>query len=452
MSTQAGTVEGILDQSWKAGLGLSPAPLSLWNNLEVAGSYTNYALPGQGYLDGWILGYSLLAPLSDATVVERRADLDLDWDLDAIPVGVQLLWRHGYQSYDFTTTERSLQSRAGMELGIPVVIQKQGATVFSLQSGYRRNLQIESYEAGDGDFAADFSASFERIYAQRYLYRQIPYVELYSTQAEQLFLDLSAGLEKADYGAEAYLQMSRRFSSTLWDLFLPASVEIAVRKDFVKDQDLSDLSNSYSLNARSTALNLFGDFGAYRMFPFYRSDEFTTSLTLSLEADGIGVQTNGQSPIRGWRLDLDHFFSFAGAGEGELTFENRLDLRSYRADETPTEEDPAGSSWGNTVKLLYSWYRYPETGVRLPLVPDRVGREGYWEHQDSLEVELAGAEDQSSYHPFNLVVSHVSTLMLPEFGEIGAEIAAGVDVERTEAGARYWRLGLRGGLSVQIEF
>jgi len=67
-------------------------------------------------------------------------------------------------------------------------------------------------------------------------------------------------------------------------------------------------------------------------------------------------------------------------------------------------------------------------------------------------MELEGAVEQASYHPFNLVVSHESALLLPDFGEISAEIAAGVDVERTETGTHYWRLGLRGGLSVQIEF
>ena len=452
LSQQAGNVEGVLDQSWAAGLGFTPSPISLQNNLEMAGSYTDYALPGCGYLDSWIRGYTLLVPVSDAAVIERTADLDLDWDLNTVPVGLQLLWRHGFQSYDFTMTERTLRSSAGMEIGIPVAVQLEGTTVFSLQSGYRRDLQVDSYEMGGGDFSMDLSGSFGRIYAQRYLYEQIPYLELYSAQAEKLFLDLSSGLEYAAYGAEAYLQMSRRFSSTIRDLLLPSSLEIAVRKDFVKDQDLSDLSNTYSLNARSTALNLFGDFGAYRLFPFYRSDEFSTSLTLSLEADGTGVQTSGQSPIRGWRLDLDHFFSFAGAGDGELTLENRLDLSSYRADEPPTDEDPSGRSWGNSVKLLYNWFRYPQTGVQLPLVPEKVGREGYWEHQESLEMELEGAVEQASYHPFNLVVSHESALLLPDFGEISAEIAAGVDVERTETGTHYWRLGLRGGLSVQIEF
>ena len=67
-------------------------------------------------------------------------------------------------------------------------------------------------------------------------------------------------------------------------------------------------------------------------------------------------------------------------------------------------------------------------------------------------MELSGAAEQSSYHPLNLIISHESVLVLPDYGEINAEISAGFDVEQTEQGQRYWRFGFRGGIGVQIEF
>ena len=88
----------------------------------------------------------------------------------------------------------------------------------------------------------------------------------------------------------------------------------------------------------------------------------------------------------------------------------------------------------------------------MPLLPERFGEGGYWSHLESVELELSGPGEESSWHPLNLIVSHRSSLVLPDYGEISGEISAGIDTEQTELKQRYWRLGLRGGISVQIEF
>ena len=90
--------------------------------------------------------------------------------------------------------------------------------------------------------------------------------------------------------------------------------------------------------------------------------------------------------------------------------------------------------------------------MRLPLLPERIGEQGYFAHRESLLLELNGPGESSSYHPFNLILSHESSAVLPDYGEIGAEISAGIDVEKTTGGERYWRLGLSGGIRLQIEF
>jgi hypothetical protein len=201
-------------------------------------------------------------------------------------------------------------------------------------------------------------------------------------------------------------------------------------------------------------LNLFGNFGAYPLFPFYRTDEFSSSLSLSIDA----VTYRGPASIADWQserhpgsaetmaLILDHFFSFEGEKEDALTFENRFNLNFDRGELEGT------TSWGDTIKFLYTWYRYPEGGVKIPLLPQRIGEKGYWSHQESVISELSGPGEASSFHPFNLIVSHKSSVLLPDHGEINAEISAGFDIEKTEAGERYWRMGLSGGIGVKIEF
>jgi len=453
LQSQAGSLEETLSQSWGADLRITPAPFSLQNSLSISGAVDEFVLGSGGYFSNWIDGYALLFPYQtlsgwnsdkwpSAEELERKADLNLDWSLNTLPAGLQTIWRHGFHSYDFVAAGRMLQSSADMELSVPFRWQDQGVSLFSITPGYRRHLDVVDSETGAGDYSDDFSRSFETIYGQQYLYGQFPFVELYSPDAEQLFLDLSDKLNKADYNAEAYLRLSRRFSSRIRDLFLPSFFELSVKKQFVKDEDLTDLYNSYSLTAQSTALNLFGDFGAYPVFSFYRSDEFSTSLSLLMD---VAEQTGGPL-LRGLEMSLDHFFSFEGEKDEQLTFENRYRLRQDR------EEIGTKIVWGDTVKLLYLWSRYPENGVRLPFLPEAVGGQGYWSHHESLELELNGPGEDSSYHPFNLVLSHKSTALLPDYGEISAEISAGIDVEKTSAGVRYWRLGLSGGIGVQIKF
>jgi hypothetical protein len=306
---------------------------------------------------------------------------------------------------------------------------------------------VIALESTIGDYADDFSRSFRTIYSQQYLYGQFPYVELYSQEAERQFLGQSEKLSNADYSAEAYLQVSRRFSSRIRDLFLPSSLELSVSKRFVKDEDLTDLYNTYSLTARSTALNLFGNFGAYSLFPFYRTDEYSTSLSLNADVD----EATGVSAFRRLEMNLDHFLSFEGLREQQLTLENRFSLRQDR------EQTGSTLLWGDNVKLLYLWSRHPDSGLRLPLLPKNIGNQGYWSHQENLELELSGPGEGTSYHPFNLLISHESTAVLPEYGKISAELALGFDFEKAENTdtrtiERYWRIGLRGGISMQIEF
>ncbi|UCF97224.1 MAG: hypothetical protein JSV89_18935 [Spirochaetaceae bacterium] len=453
LQSRAGSLEDTLSQGWDADLGLLPGPFNLQNSLAISGTKSGFSLPVEGetdspppYFPNWIQGYTLLAPWPGGEAVERKANLTLDWSLDTVPLGVQTLWQHGFHSYDLTAAEPTLQSTAVMEVELPFLWRDGSVTLFSVIPGYRRDLKIVDLEAGLDDYASDFSSSFQNIYSQQYLYALYPYAELFTQQAEQRFLDLSTDLQESAYSAEAYLRLSRRFSSRIRDLFLPSFLEFGLTKHFMRDRDLIDLYNSYALTAQSTALNLFGAFGAYPLFPFYRTDEFSTSLSLRVDVDGQTVQTPGQKPLRTLAANLDHFFSFEGERDNQLTFENRFGLQIDR------EESGSSTGWDDAVKLLYTWNRYPETGVRVPLLPEAVGAKGYWSHLESLELELNGDEGQTSYHPFNVILSHESSLILPDYGEIKAEISGGFDIEKTEAGERYWRFGFLGGISVQIEF
>ncbi len=433
LESEAGSLEDTLTQSWSADLLVTPAPFTLANGLTVYGAAEDFSPPGSGYFSNWIYGYALLAPWQEGSALERKASLELDWSLDTLPVGAEAFWRYSFHSYDLDAPTRTLRSGLDTVFSLPLVFQDGQVTVFSVKPGYRRTLETVGQEPGSGGYAADFAEAFQTVYGQEYVYNQWPYAELFCVGTERSFLEATVGLEEAYYSAESFVQLSRRFSSRLRDLFVPSSVELAVAKQFQKDGDLTDFVNSYRLTTRSTALNLFGRLGAYPLFDFYRTDEFTTSLDLAFKAD--------RETLRSSEMVLGSYFSFEGEGENAMTVENRFALAYERTVE-----------WDDTVKLLYAWYRYPEGGVRLPLVSAKIEQQGYWSHLESLEVTLSGPQEELSYHPLNIIASHESSVILPDHGQITGELSLGFDVEKTEAGERYWRAGLRGGIEMTIEF
>jgi hypothetical protein len=103
---------------------------------------------------------------------------------------------------------------------------------------------------------------------------------------------------------------------------------------------------------------------------------------------------------------------------------------------------------------LYSWERRPPGGVRVPLLPKEAGAKGYWSHEESLSATVAGGEPQegASLHPFNLVLAHSSSLILPDFGLLKGGISLGLDAEDVEGEGVYWRIGLKAALEAQIQF
>ena len=282
----------------------------------------------------------------------------------------------------------------------------------------------------------DFLSAFAGLASQSYAYSGVPFHELYDPVIERRFLADSLNLPAARFAAETYLSLSRSFSSRLQDLFVPSYFEVALEKSLEREADLTALVNRYTLQSRWRAINLFGRFGSHPLVGAYRTDEFSTDFILALLTEGGEVRID--------ELRLEHAFGFENAEAGILSFENRLRL---------TRQDAI--QWSNGSFVVFEWFRYPEGGVTLPLLPPRLGAEAFWSHRERLSVSLNGppaAQEADSYHPLNLVVDHQTSLTLPGAGLVSARAGVGLDFERTSAGELYWRLGLQAALEVRLEF
>jgi len=435
LETTAQALEDTLSQRWLGRLVLSPGPATLASRLELSEAAADFVLPEPdgGYLTNWLQAYALVAPWRHGEPLERKGDLSLDFSLATAPVGLRAVGRYGFHSFDLTDPFRSLQSSLSLDLSLPLAWSAGQVTGFSLTPGYRRTLFLRTSEAGTGEFSGDFAASWQRLADQGYAFAALPVFELYDREAAESFAERTLSFSEALFEAEGYLRLSRRVSSRLVDLLLPSSLELALGRSLQRAGDLTSDSNLYALSARSVALNLFGSLGAFPLVSFYRTDEFASSARLALREQG-GSLDEGE-------VLLEHYASFEGSGGRQLTIRNRC-----------TGQYDTLWSVDDTLELLYGWERRPPQGVRLPLLPAAVGREGYWTHLESLALQSERSRHEDSYHPIDVVLTHESALVLPEHGSLKASLGLGFDLERTAEAELYWRFGLRGGLELRIEF
>jgi hypothetical protein len=270
--------------------------------------------------------------------------------------------------------------------------------------------------------------------AQTYWFREAPLDELFSPSTASQFSQMSLPALTAVYTPEVFLTMSRFSSSRLYDLFLPSALELSLNRELRREGVLVGSRNNYRLALQSRALNLFGTLGAFPLFP-YRTDEASGSLQLTAtQAEGT---TEKLSLLAGQFLACD-------GEKSRFTLRNNFTY-AY---------DTQSRVWSDTLAGLLTWERHPAGGVRVPLLPKASGAKGFWSHEESLSAGASGGEpgEGSSLHPFNLVLAHSTSLVLPDFGTIKGGLSMGLDAEDVAGEGIYWRIGLKLALEAQLQF
>jgi hypothetical protein len=344
----------------------------------------------------------------------------------------------GYDTYsaEILAGGRTQTSTLRLEASLPVSVRRGEATLFSLTPGYRREVKLVERLGAAGNLGLDLGEGLQELATQAYWFQSAPLDELFSASAADRFTQDSLPAATAVYTPEVYLTMSRFSSSRLYDLFAPSTLELSLNRELRREGVLVGSRNNYRLTMQSRALNLFGALGAYPLFRFYRTDEASGSLQLTAtQAEGT---TERLSLLAGQYLACD--------GESsKLTLENRF---AY------TYEQTESGVWSDTLAALFSWERRPEGGVKVPLLPAAAGAKGYWSHEESLSTGVAGGRpaEGASLHPFNLVLAHSSSLILPDHGSIKGGVSLGLDAEDVAGEGTYWRVGLKATLEAQIQF
>ena len=391
---------------------------------------TGYPAPGTDYLSAWLQGYRLLLPWEKGAPLERRGELATEWRLSTRPLGAELDGSLSAQSYDLQPQARSLKSGALWALRFPLLLGGEGGRL-TLEPEYRRKLELQSGETGEGDFRSDADLAFLRLGSQSYGWAFFPFQELFDPAVETEFTARSRGLAEALYVPEALLTLERPFGSRLRDLFLPSRAELGLAKEYRREAGAVEFRNRWRLSLQSSAVNLFGRAGVRPGFRFYRVDEFGGSLEAT-------VSTRGDR-LEGADLGLEQYASFEGEEGRQLTLSHRLRV--------PSEEEPVTDH----AEARLRWRVVPEGGVRLPLLRREIGRGAYFAHEESLEADLSWRPVASSWHPLRLLARHGTSLVLPEHGSLLAELSLGVD-RQAVYGESWLSLGVKALLQARLQF
>ena len=213
---------------------------------------------------------------------------------------------------------------------------------------------------------------------------------------------------------------------------------IAVGQELEKNTDLVQTTTYVRPKITTHAVNLFGQLGAYPFFPNVRTDEYSLSVSGSVDG-GPGLPTILST------ISAEAYASLTGNSENELTFVQTI-KRNYV--EVPT---PITTFTGDTQVLL-DWVVRPEKGIVLPLLPAEIGKNGHFAHRESAELTY-NYTDTGTYHPLTFLLGHATSLVFEGHGTIKASLDLGMDAENLGVATGIaWRLAVRAALEAKLTF
>ncbi|HUV06600.1 MAG TPA: hypothetical protein VMX75_02655 [Spirochaetia bacterium] len=436
IDSEAFSQENLLIQSWEGSLSLPPPG---WSSLGLSTSFsktsTEYTHEESDYFSSWILGYRYLVPRTEGSDLERSTDLDLSLGILPNPLGVEVNLNASYKSMNIHDSQRDQSDHLNYSLFLPITLSEKLG--LSFKPGYQRTWDGTVEESEPGSVLMDLGRMGYRFSTQPYLINQLPVYEFYSDRTEDDFILYSSELYSSHYTPRFSFDLSRRIQSHWSSLLLPSQVEFGFGKSFEKSADLYQFLNSYDFTYRTSAINLFGQFGAYPLFPFYTIDEISNGFTANLLYSRGGVRERDSYRI-------ESYFSFEGAGGNLLTLTNYVNIVREREVDLSTD-----------TKISFNWFVYPERGVSLPLIGEEIAKTGFISHLESLSLILHNLQKDLAVHPVTLVIRHETALRFPEHGYIRAEIGLGFDMESYSIIPESWniyRFGLTGIIEGKIQF
>jgi len=294
---------------------------------------------------------------------------------------------------------------------------------------YARSLSLAGERSAGEPFSAEAGDFFRLLAEQGYYLLSLPLLEILLDDTDSIVAAWD-GIHHADWSPSLNVAVARRSGSRLADLFVPATAELSVSRQLEKHADLAENEILIRPRIASRALNLFGRLGSHPIMPFYRTDEFNIALTGAISGSDLSSLSLSE-------LSLEVAADILGFREQSLLLVNVFTLGSKARSAT------------DGLQATFDWITRPPRGVRLPYVSESIATTGYFEHRESLDLDVR--LESSPSHPMTLILGHGTRLVYPDHGSIEGGFKAGFDLE-SFAGMFAIRFAIEASLEAKLSF
>lgn len=164
-----------------------------------------------------------------------------------------------------------------LEAEIPFCIKNQNFTFrYTREGGGTLLMQ----EAG-GTYGTDYSMLRDNFSSHDFFFRAFAAGDLFSSREKNTMSGISESdpsTESLNYSGKYYFSWKRPVFADIRDLYIPSNFTFSATRSIVTSGDTSD-TYVYSATLLNTPMNLFGSMSRYRLFSFYKTDEYILSLT-----------------------------------------------------------------------------------------------------------------------------------------------------------------------------
>lgn len=446
VSTEAVAREEVFRQGWSASVRRSFSETAS-ASLSASAVHAAEGVPEQpaGYVDAWVQGYRYLSPWNREGYVERRASADGRLSVGTRPLGLTFAPR-AELAVSNRGPDRTQEDGGSVELTVPIRLDG-GAGGVSVTPGYRREFAHRRSISGIGAFQEDLRLFADGLQDSRYLYATVPYAELFDSHTPRMFAEHSARRSTARYSPGASLELGRQVGSRIIDLIAPSALRVGLRRGLQREAGTLRDGLTTDLSLRSTALNLFGAFGAYSLTDVYETEEITHAAQLTVAAteplaeDG-SPGTSG--PTRRVDAVVQQFLDFSGGRDRGLSVDSNVAVR-----------------WGEQNEVLAKStlsYRWGAMTVDppLPRMLERfVDAPPVLSHNDAVRYDGTLWDPDSTVLPAKVLATHESTLRFGTQGSVTASIGLGwarLPVSAGETREPIHHVGIQGELRGRIVF
>jgi hypothetical protein len=430
---------GLLSQTWLTGLTLTPfPPFEISTTLSLSQALTGYPLAAEWYGARWAREYGLLLPWESGGDVTRAEKLGFKAGIPAAPFGVTFEAESGASGSNYSSSGFSQENDLALALSFLMKLGP-GESADSVGLTYRRAVDIATAPAPGPRFQQETSELSRILSQQGYILQGVPLVEIFSDNTGTVLPAWQTALQ-GTYSPSIGISYQRSYGSRLTDLIIPSGVDLAVGQDLKKTVDLTQTVIYVRPRISTRAVNLFGQLGSTPRLPMVLTDDYSLSVSASIDRTTPPVYPQyGTGPILS-TLSAQAYATLTAADENQLTL-----VETLRRDQS------SAVVFSNDAQALLEWRVTPAAGIPLPLLPSDIGATGHFEHRESAEVTV-GWQDSGTFHPFNLVLGHATSLVYPGHGSIKASLNLGMDVEDLLAAGIAWRFAFRAALEAKLTF